>query len=157
MTTLKTAVWQTNGWLPQSKKCTEYCHDDCWILSWQQWIKVCRPLPKPTFDWCKCYNLSKNNLGEIQISKGLDRAFPSLFRYSKNPQLRTCEAKIWHWDRPPLYYNLFSLKFETSCHFLKSKKIFYYWANKISQHLGSSLETQLPYHSKNALRTYIRT
>ena len=28
----------------------EYCNDDCWILSWQHWIKVCRLPLKPTSD-----------------------------------------------------------------------------------------------------------
>ena len=45
--------------------------------------------------------------------------------------------------RPPLYKNMLSLKFETGSYFLKTfyKNILYTWANKISQHSGSSSET----------------
>ena len=38
----------------------------------------------------KFAGLSGNQLGEIQISEGLDRVIPSMFHYSKNPHLRTC-------------------------------------------------------------------
>ena len=44
--------------------------------------------------------------------------------------------------RPPLYKNLFSLKYETGSYFLNFiKKILFNWANKISQYSGSSLNT----------------
>ena len=64
-------------------------------------------------------------------------------------------------SQSPVYKNLFSLKVETGSYFLKStlNKILYTWANKISQHSGSSLETQVPYHTKcNVMlcRFYIR-
>ena len=52
-----------------------------------------------------------------------------------------CERDYSYYDllcynlpvRPPLYNNLFGLKFETGPNFLKSMKtILYSWANKIS-------------------------
>ena len=47
--------------------------------------------------------------------------------------------------KPPVYKNLFCLKFRTGSYFLKSiKKILYTWANKIGQHSESSLETWVP-------------
>ena len=50
--------------------------------------------------------------------------------------------------RPPLYKNLLSLEFETGSYFRKSiKKILYTWANKVSQHSRSSLETWVRYYS----------
>ena len=61
-----------------------------------------------------------------------------------------CEGDYSYYDplcynlpvRPPLYNNLFGLKFETGPNFLKSMKtILYTWANKISRHSKSSLET----------------
>ena len=56
--------------------------------------------------------------------------------YSKNPWLRT-------WVLRTCYNNLFSLFFCNTFLFLKSltKKVLYPWANKISKHSGSSLET----------------
>ena len=62
--------------------------------------------------------------------------------------LGTCSAKVCHLGHLGALYtvkNLFSLKFETGSYFLKSiyKKILQTWANKISRHSGSSLETYL--------------
>ena len=57
-------------------------------------------------------------------------------KYGKDPRLR-----IWFVRTMPVR-PLFSLKFETGSDFLKSMtKSLYNWANKISQHSGSSLET----------------
>ena len=58
--------------------------------------------------------------------------------------------------RPPLYKNLFSLKFETGSYFLKSiKTILYAWANKIA-----NVQNPVSYHSNcniiMACRFYIR-
>ena len=43
----------------------EYSNGDCWIISWQHWIIVCGPLRKPTPDYFRGFNWSKNNFGEI--------------------------------------------------------------------------------------------
>ena len=62
--------------------------------------------------------------------------------------------------RPPLYKNLFNLKFETGSYFVKSiTKILYSSACKISQLSRSSFETYVPYNSNcNVIvcRFYIR-
>ena len=50
--------------------------------------------------------------------------------------------------RPPLYKNLFNLKFETGSYFLKSvNKITFSSAYKISPLSRSSFETSVPYNS----------
>ena len=55
----------------------------------------------------------------------------------RNWFLRTCKDRIC--QLAPSKKNLFKIKFETDSYFLNSmKKILFTWANKVTQHSGSS-------------------
>ena len=83
-------------------------------------------------------------------------ATKELVKHIKNQQGKNLVVKSLLGSNLPvrllLYKYLFNLKFETGSYryFLKYKNV-YTWENKISQHLGSSLETQVSYHSSQSL------